>query len=176
MGTLGCDKVSPTHYYNTIEKARDLSKTSRVIAVRVVIGRGFDPDETAEKFSSEDLRCWRDRADAIAPYLLAGKAVGAYREVSIRTRLTPAIVDGVVGDLLVAASGHPCPEALEIEPARSCEAGLPEAQYLLGVIQRDFSPPSLQAYSKTYWMEQAAHADFRPAPVLLEEMKLNLER
>lgn len=169
--TLGCEKISPTHYYNTVERLHDASRASHVAAVRVIIGRGFEPDETAGKFSLEDLRCWRGRNDAIAPYLLVGKTVGAYREMSITTRLTPNLVEGIVSDLVVAARGHRCPESLEIAPPRSCDEGLPEAQYILGVIQRDYTTQSLRKYSKTYWMEKAAKADFRPAPVLLKEMK-----
>ena len=169
--TLGCEKISPTHYYNTVERLRDAGKVSHVAPVRVIMGRGFEPDETAGKFSLEDLRCWRGRDDAIAPYLLVGKAVGAYREMSITARLTPKIAESIVSDLVVAAGGHHCPESLKVEPTRSCDDGLPEAQYILGVIQRDYAPSSLQKYSRSYWMERAAKADFRPAPVILEEMK-----
>lgn len=160
-----CSGMSPTQAYNLQERQHDLNDLNDAGPdLYLPSGRGFVPDETAARFSVDALACWTRRNDPIAPYLLAGKRVGAFNDVGILARLTPANTEAVVGDLLRAADGSHCSETLEPPSLQlACEKGLPEAQFVLGILQRDQRSETLKSYPDAYWLRRAALSNYPAA-------------
>ena len=128
---LGCDNISPSAYYMMNEFRTDNPPDQLEVFSRL---RNFDPNETLEMYSDEDLVCWSRKLDPIADYLVASKDLSSSNILVIDDDLSTKSPSPMALNSLRRASGvRQCLTDADRE-ILFCDTGLPEAEYLLSII------------------------------------------